>query len=260
MPANFEGSAAHAQRAPETVRMLTSMLILHPGIGSVRLVDGDTVMVLEFYMRRRLETSQLREFIKELRQAYQAFDLFNHDPERMLKIYRADKGRRNMAWRSGASLDPDSSEALPAVSVSAPVERTAAADNEADFSCDVDISVLDSLHPLTFTEYWDGLIAAVECIVVERDVVSLTMQELEMLEAVMRDEFGALLVEGVNSFMDDDHLLLEAENLNSSLEALKTQLELNSKGAASASSEVIAYRDDLRVVVFVANNDKAVVN
>ncbi len=76
----------------------------------------------------------------------------------------------------------------------------------------------------------------------------------------MRDEFGALLVEGVNSFMDDDHLLMEAESLNNSLEAFKTQLELNGKGIAAAGSEIIAYRDDLRVVVFVAGNDKVVSN
>ncbi|MDO5296290.1 MAG: hypothetical protein Q4F00_06580 [bacterium] len=258
MPANLEKYEVTCQRAPEAVRMLTSLLVLHPSIGSVRLVDGDTVMVLEFYMRKRLSTSQLREFIKELRQAYQAFDLFNHASERQLKIYRADKGRRSVAWRSAASLDPDSSDALPAVSLSEPMEPKNSDDDLTDCMFDVDRSVLEKMHPMTFAEYWDGLIEAVECLVVERDVASLTVQEIEMLVEIMRDEFRTRLVEGVNAFIDDEHLMLEAENLNSCLEALKTRLELNGRSSVATSSEIIAYRDELRVVVFVANNDKMV--
>lgn len=260
MPANSEQNDVVAQRAPETVRLLTSLLVLHPEIGSVRLVDGDAVMVLEFYLRKRLDTSQLREFIKELRQTYQAFDLFSSSSERRLKIYRADKGRRSVSWRSSASIDPDSSDALPAVTLPESDEAEPAADDFTDCMCDVDRSVLERLHPMTFAEYWEGLIEAVECIVVERDVASLTVQEIEMLAAVMRDEFGMRLVEGLNSFVDEEHLLLEADNLNNCLEMLKTRLELSSADFAASGSEVIAYRDELRVVVFVANNDKAAAN
>ena len=256
------------QRAPETVRMLTLLLVLHPGIGAVRLVDGDATVIFEFYLRKRLETFQFRELKKDLRQAYEAFDLFSHDSKRLVKVYRADKGFRQNSSRSSNSFEGDSAEGVPAVdngSGSSAAEAKAeksqeALEAEAGFVYDVDRAVLERVSecPMTFAEFWEGLTSAVECVVIERDLSSLTCSEIDMLVEVMREEFGPYLVEGVNSFLDDERLIMEAERFSHCLESLKTQRELNGCEALNTGNEVIAYRDDLRVIVFVANSDKTI--
>ena len=237
--------------------MLTSILVLHPALGAVRLVDGDTTVLFEFYLRKRLDKTKLREFGRELRELYSVFAQFSKQPVRQIKIYRAEKGRPSAGSRAiSKSVDSDCDEGLSAVGAE-PMAKEA--EQPIDTSCDVDKEVLDSLEPLTFAEFWEGLTQAVECLVVERDLATLTREEIDMLVAIVSDEFGDRLVMAPNSFVDDDRVLMESEAFNVALDTLKSQLELNYQEIISVnhSSEVIAYRDDLRVIVFVSNGDKA---
>ncbi len=244
-------------RTPEAVHMLTSIMVLHPALGAVRLVDGDTTVLFEFYLRKRLTTPQLREFSKDLRASYHVFTQFSKLPLRQLKIYRADKGRPSAGSRAvSKSMESDSGEGLSAVEAEPMAQE---AEQPIDISIDVDKEVLERLQPLTFADFWEGLTQAVECLVVERDLATLTREEIDMLVAIMSDEFGDRLVMGPNSFVDDERVLMESEAFNAALDTLKSQLELNCQEIVpvSHSSEVIAYRDDLRVIVFVSNGDKA---
>ena len=269
MPASLTCKQQPVPNAPQAVRMLTSLLLLFPGIGSARLVQGQSVLVLEFYSRRLLTDAQFQRFAAEVRQAFAIWEMIHVESGHLISCYRAsvrnlagvataDKNASQGDFASQGELSPrqlppedanqSSKQAVLSSSEAVDLALDDGEENDPHFdACEVDRTVLERLRPRDFKEYWHGLSEAVECVAVELKVALLTKEAIETLVSLVADSWKTRLVVGVNVGIDEERLLLESDSFMSCLEAVKQELVYN--GSAEGTADLLAYRDEIRVVV-----------
>lgn len=236
MPVSPTCLSQSVPNAAQAVHMLSSLLLVYPGVGAARLVKGHSVLVLKFYARRLLSEAQFQHLAEDVRQAFAIWELVHAEPGPLRGIYR-----------SATQFGTDQSEVL--------TTRSEGEVGDSNFEvCDVDRRVLDRLHPHNFREYWHGLTEAVECVTVELDVALLTREAIELLVTLVADSWGARLVVAANVGIDDERMLYESDSLNACLEVLKQELVYNKQGAESA--DLWAYHDEVRVVVNVGPSEQ----
>lgn len=91
--------------SPDAVNFLTALLVSYPEIGSARLADNGSTLILEFFLGQRLETARLREFAKELREALDVFADLKRVKPRMLKVQRGGVPRNSSSSDNFASAE-----------------------------------------------------------------------------------------------------------------------------------------------------------
>lgn len=74
--------------SPDAVDFLTALLMSYPEVGSARLCDNGTTLILEFFLAQRLETARLREFAKDFREALSALAWLKRLEHRLVKLQR----------------------------------------------------------------------------------------------------------------------------------------------------------------------------
>ena len=240
---------------PVSVRMLTSLLNLYPEIGSARLADGGNSLVLEFYLRHRMTTLQLRGFLRELRQAYSMFDMVFRTPKRVLKVYRGEK--RSSAEAGLPPLNTPGFDLGALLDAEVAGADASLAEGLGFWPCDVDSRVLAVQEPKNFDEYWDGLMQALECLVLERDIASLTREELEILIQSVRYAFDTEVVVEAAPLPDEEQLQAEGDNLEHCLADLRSYSSFNASRGWDSRREIAAYHDGPRLVVLNLFREKS---
>lgn len=190
---------AEAPDSPDAVSFLTALLVSFPEIGSARLTDGGSTLVLEFFLGQRLETARLREFAKELREAVDVFAELKRVKPRMLKSQRGGVPRNSSSADNFASAE--------------------------SFEASEEYERADSLQIL-------------------RDLATVTLEEFSLVVELVAEEFERDLVMGEEFEDDDDDY--HNEVLESSLERIRFQRQ---------ETDLIGFRDDLRVLVYASDED-----
>lgn len=190
---------AEAPDSPDAVSFLTALLVSYPEIGSARLTDGGSTLVLEFFLAERLETARLREFAKELREAIDVFAELKRVKPKMLKSQRGGVPRNSSSADNFASVE--------------------------SFEASEEYERADSLQIL-------------------RDLATVTLEEFSLVVELVAEEFERDLVMG-EEFEDDDDGY-HTEVLESSLERIRFQKQ---------ETDLIGFRDDLRVLVYASDED-----
>lgn len=256
------GSGA-AWGSPAPVRFLTSTLLIYPEIGTVRLADGCTTLVIEFFLKCSMETSVFRECVRELRESYGVFASLSNINYRLLQFRRSAKSFT--ASRSSEILTAIGSENVVALKDEQPtlfpseemraislLPNAPGTPNSNDDFGQTGKLFADNDFPDESANPWDFLGAGKESVIIERDLASVTCEEISMLCGVMADELGEQL-EVSNLIVDFD---MEEEDENASLavslESLRAtvrMVELNPLTMADKKQDFFGYRDDFRVVV-----------
>lgn len=190
---------AEAPDSPDAVSFLTALLVSYPEIGSARLTDGGSTLVMEFFLAERLATARLREFAKELREAVDVFAELKRVKPKMLKSQRGGVPRNSSSADNFASVE--------------------------SFEASEEYERADSLQIL-------------------RDLATVTLEEFSLVVELVAEEFERDLVMG-EEFEDDDDGY-HAEVLESSLERIRFQKQ---------ETDLIGFRDDLRVLVYASDED-----
>lgn len=271
MPTDFSRSADAFSGAPEAVRFLTALLITREEIGAVRLLDGGGTIVFEFFLNSPLRTSPFREFTRDLREAYDAFGSFCNFHIRHFRVHRSgihrvssgslgaiivpdgqsgsgENSEWNLALREEALNDPESGEHLPLWLT----------------GCEAN---------------WESFSDSTESVFVERDVSTLSCDEISMLVKLVREELSTSIVVAERIYSDEETRIEENEAMEQALAEVRrkvqlaeskqrqllesvTQFDLSGNSSDFADSTQLhaypvltGYREDMRVIVFADGDD-----
>lgn len=200
------------------VRFLTPLLGLCPEIGAVRLIDKGTTIVFEFYLNKAFPTDRLREWIKDIKAAYDSYFFVSG-----IADYYINAGRAHSVSRSTESMSDGSLKKV----------------------CDYD----------DFPELIEAINSS-SALEVERDIASLSYEEISMLMNLMSEEFKESLVRSKCSAEDASALV---QQLRHNLDLLREEVRtnVNEKGdIIEQIPNIIGYCDDMRIVVSYANKQK----
>lgn len=215
--------------APAAVRFLTSLLIECGEIGAVRLVDSGTTVVFEFLLNTSPGVALFREFVRDMRQAYEAFWMLS--------------GVRNAKMR-----------------VTRPSRAKIGSGQAAENGDSCEIAIPDSVFSDAYVEgigVAQGISERVDSIIVERDVATLSVEEIRLMCSLISEEYHQELLQ-VDSFcMDDESTgFEEGSQVDFSLDALRGELQLAMYAGANGMAAIpnlIGYRDEMQVVVFAVD-------
>ncbi|MCR5661823.1 MAG: hypothetical protein K6G50_06815 [bacterium] len=203
------------------VRFLTPLLSLHSEIGAVRLVDEGTTIIFEFYLDKALPTAPLREWTQEVKDAYNCFFFVSGIKSSYLVV-----GRAHHASRSTESMSDGMPQAVNSYACSP--DLTSSVDNSCALS-------------------------------VEREIASLSYEEISMLMNLMSGYFNESLIR--SCIVNNGDISASVQQLRHNLDLFREEVRTNvdDKGEQIEHiPDIIGYCEDMRIVVSYANNAKHV--
>ncbi len=204
------------------VRFITSLLALYPEIGAVRLEDDGTTIIFEFYLKQSLVSSMS----DRKRDIINAYNVFSFASGIKMSCCVIDKVRDNS--RSTQSMSDDGAPKVNPNSYADSPELSRAVDSYCAFF-------------------------------VERDIVSLSYEEISMLMALVSDEFNSALVRSKCSAIGEDtesSVQQLRHNLDLFREEVRTNVDEDGEQIESIP-DILGYCDDMRIVVSYATTAKS---